>query len=135
MSEENNRPEPLAFACPHCGGPLHISEQPGSAVACEVGHRFSVDELVLEQARTSAQATWRAVRALEERARTSRWALAEPELYRITDPDRLRDQAERDEQTARSLRRYASALDLTVGLSSRADGGLGHSGTQGVDAD
>ena len=102
----------LAFACPHCGGPLHVVED--RDVECEHEHRFTVGEVVLEQTRTSAQAAWLAVKALRERAAASRWAASDPALYGLGDPERLEASAAQDEETARLLQVQAQMLDLTL---------------------
>lgn len=102
----------LMFACPHCGGPLHRVD---SSVECEAGHKFSVVQVGLEQARKSARAAWEAVRALEERASWARWVNSDPDLYRLAgDPQTLEDSAVRDDEMAGQLRRYAEALDKTL---------------------
>jgi hypothetical protein len=100
------------FACPHCGGPLHRVD---SSVECEAGHKFSVVQVGLEQARKSARAAWEAVRALEERANWARWVSSDPDLYGLAgDPQTLEDSAVRDDEMAGQLRRYAEALDKTL---------------------
>jgi len=104
--------EHLDFACPHCGGPLHLTAE--LVVECEEKHRFEVAEVLLEQARTSSRATWQAVRALQERARTSRWAAQDPELYGLGDAKSLEASALADEETARILELQAQSLDLTL---------------------
>src|SRR3954451_624735 len=85
----------LMFACPHCGGPLHRVD---SSVECEAGHKFSVVQVGLEQARKSARAAWEAVRALEERASWARWVNSDPDLYRLPrGPQKLQKPAGRGE--------------------------------------
>src|SRR4051795_4986888 len=80
MSANPDQGGELMFACPHCGGPLHRVD---SSVECEAGHKFSVVQVGLEQARKSAMAAWEAVRALEERASWARWVNSDPDLYRL----------------------------------------------------
>jgi uncharacterized Zn finger protein (UPF0148 family) len=103
---------PLPFACPHCGGPLHVTED--GDVECKHKHRFTVSEVMQEQTRTSSQATWLAVKALKERAETSRWAARDPELYGLGDVETLEASAAEDERTAEVLQKQAQALDLTL---------------------
>ena len=110
MTDEQ-RSDGLAFACPHCGGPLKVAEQ---ELECKRGHRFSVSEVVLEQTRNSSRAAWLAVKALRERAETSRWAAREAQLYGPADSRRMERQAEHDEQTADLLQAQAVMLDLTL---------------------
>lgn len=107
----------LTFACPHCGGPLHVTDDGG--VACEERHRFTVAEVSLEQSRVTAKAAWHAVRTLEERAQAARWAQRDPDLYDVGDHDSLERQARADEDLAGILRRHAQALDLTLWRLSR----------------
>lgn len=114
---------PLTFACPHCGGPLQVVED--GDVECRREHRFSVGEVLLEQARTSSQAIWLAVNALRERAQTSRYAARDPDLYRLGDADELESSAAADERTAELLQQQAQALDLTTWRISRATEGDG----------
>jgi uncharacterized Zn finger protein (UPF0148 family) len=115
--------EVLTFACPHCGGPLHVVADGG--VECKHEHRFTVGEVLLEQARTSSQATWLAVKALKERAETSRWAARDPELYGLGDARTLEESAAEDERTARELQKQGHALDLTLWRISQATDGDG----------
>src|SRR3954470_21094326 len=75
MSANPDQGGGLMFACPHCGGPLHRVD---SSVECEAGHKLSVVQVGLEQARKSARAAWEAVRALEERANWARWVSSDP---------------------------------------------------------
>ena len=113
MSANPDQGGGLMFACPHCGGPLHRVD---SSVECEAGHKFSVVQVGLEQARKSARAAWEAVRALEERASWARWVNSDPDLYRFAgDPQAVADSASRDDELAGQLRRYAEALDKTLG--------------------
>jgi hypothetical protein len=102
----------LLCACPHCGGPLRVTPE---VAECEVGHRFTPVQVQLEQARASARAVWQAVRALEERAMISRSMAADPDLYRFEDPQVLEESSRSDEEVATVLRRYAEAIDRTVG--------------------
>lgn len=104
----------LAFACPHCGGPLHVVADRDGVVECAERHRFKVADVLLEQARTSSRAAWQAVRALQERAETSRWASRDPDLFGIGDAASLEASALADEETARVLQQQAQALDMTL---------------------
>jgi uncharacterized Zn finger protein (UPF0148 family) len=114
---------PLAFACPHCGGPLHAAVD--GTVECKHKHRFTVSEVMQEQTRTSSQATWLAVKALRERAQTSRWAARDPELYGLGDAQQLEESAAEDEKHADVLQKQAQALDLTLWRISRQAEGDG----------
>jgi hypothetical protein len=128
----------VAFACPHCGGPVHVLA--GDVVECETKHRFTLVEVVLEQSRSAARAAWAAVRALEERAQASRWALRDPDLYGLGDRTSLEESAANDDDFAEELRQYARRLDTAVGSMTPdteeqpdPDPAAGPSGTASVD--
>jgi two-component system chemotaxis response regulator CheB len=58
------------FTCPECGGPLyHAGEHAADGYDCLVGHRWSPESLLEEQASTVERAMWLAVRSLDERRR------------------------------------------------------------------
>jgi two-component system chemotaxis response regulator CheB len=57
------------IVCPHCAAHLTYTEVAGyHRFRCHVGHAFSMESLVREQAETVERAMWAAVRALEESA-------------------------------------------------------------------
>lgn len=61
--------EVSAFSCPDCGGVLwRIEEGDFVRFRCRVGHGWTADALVAEQADQVDDALWAALRALEERA-------------------------------------------------------------------
>jgi two-component system chemotaxis response regulator CheB len=58
------------FTCPECGGPLyHAGEHAAGRYDCLVGHRWSPESLLEEQAGGVERATWLAIRSLDERRR------------------------------------------------------------------
>ena len=58
------------FTCPECGGPLyHAREHAADSYDCLVGHRWSPESLLEEQAATVERAMWLAIRSLDERRR------------------------------------------------------------------
>jgi two-component system chemotaxis response regulator CheB len=73
---------PSAFGCPDCGGVL-FELHDGQMVhfRCRVGHAWSPDSLLSEQAHSLEDALWTALRALEENAALSR-RLAERSAHR-----------------------------------------------------
>lgn len=115
----NDAEQQLTFVCPHCGGPLHAVG--AGDVECKHEHRFTLAEVVLEQARASSQATWQAVKALRQRAQAQRWAAEDPELYGIGDAAQLESSAAADEEAADLLQTQAQALDLTLWSLGRPD--------------
>lgn len=61
------------FTCPDCGGVLwELSQGNILRYRCHIGHAYSSDSLLLEQADSVEIALWSSVRALEEKAALSR---------------------------------------------------------------
>ncbi len=64
--------EPTQLTCPECGGPItQISGKNGETLTryrCEIGHAFTQDAFLDEQAHTLEQALWIAFRTLKERS-------------------------------------------------------------------
>jgi two-component system chemotaxis response regulator CheB len=60
---------PTRFTCPDCGGVLY-EQTPGSLTRyqCSVGHAYSHESLLSEQAHKVEQALWTAIRSLDDRA-------------------------------------------------------------------
>lgn len=73
--EQGEHPEnsPSMLTCPGCGGVMWEVDN-GNLIRfrCHVGHSYSIDSLLSEQANTVEIALWSAVRALEEKAALSR---------------------------------------------------------------
>lgn len=81
-------------ACPTCNGPLSAE---GRAWVCEVGHAFTFPELEQGQAEAVVRSLWYALRALEDRAISSRFAIASMEKNDLDrQAERLRAQSEED---------------------------------------
>ncbi len=95
------------FTCPECGGVIwELREGPVLTYRCHVGHVYSIDSFLTEQASQLEAALWTAVRALEERAsllkRMSNMAEARGNAYLLR---RLQGQSEEIEESASVIRR------------------------------
>ena len=100
------------FTCPECGGPLyHARERAADSYDCLVGHRWSPESLLEEQASTVERAMWLAIRSLDERRRLTE-RLAESARSRGYAISAVRFQAAAEEATlaADALRDATSKL-------------------------
>jgi two-component system chemotaxis response regulator CheB len=98
---------PSILTCPDCGGVLWEIKEGGQVrYRCHVGHIYSMNSMLEEQARAIESALWSATRALRERAFLMRRLAS---LADKTGSEKLKkrytDQAEEMEQDSNLLRR------------------------------
>lgn len=94
------------LTCPDCGGVLWELED-GNLIRfrCHVGHAYSIESLLAEQATGVEQALWTAVRALEEKAALARRMAAQAsQQQRLHSESRFQQQAEEIHQQASLIR-------------------------------
>jgi two-component system chemotaxis response regulator CheB len=108
--------EPLGaasgFVCPDCSGALFtIAEVPVLRFRCRIGHAWTADGLVAQQALTVETALWTAVRTLQERA-----DLSERLAHRAVDDGRLVS-AEQFTLSAEDARAAARVLQELLSVS------------------
>jgi two-component system chemotaxis response regulator CheB len=118
--------DPATTVCPECGGVLSERPEAGMAVwECRVGHRYSPDSLVENQAVSIEAALWAAVRALEDRSGLlERMAdQFEPRGQRISARS-FRDRAKSAREQARTVREALERpAEMTLSMAARSEAG------------
>ncbi|MEV6300371.1 chemotaxis protein CheB [Actinoplanes sp. NPDC051861] len=100
---------PAGYGCPDCGGSLFLVEdRPLPRFRCRVGHAWSPESLLDEQAVTLESALWMALRSLEEKAALSRRMAAGRSLE--GGADRFKAMAEDAETAGDTIRRLIARL-------------------------
>ena len=93
---------PAGLVCPECQGPLwEIRDGKILRYQCLVGHRYSLESMVVAQREELETALWIALRVLEERINLQRRLAAQSSAGRRTFQARVKD----NEKHARVLRR------------------------------
>lgn len=94
------------LTCPECGGVMwELGHGEMVKYRCHVGHAFSTESLLNEQAETLEVALWSAIRSLEERAALlKRMAAQCHEHGSVFSEQRFSDQAKETEQNADVIR-------------------------------
>lgn len=105
--ERGERPgNPSTLTCPDCGGVLwELRDGDMIRFRCHVGHAYSSDSLMAEQADDVERALWSAVRALEEKAALARrMAYQAREKNRLMSANQFFERAQEAEQHAKLVR-------------------------------
>jgi two-component system, chemotaxis family, protein-glutamate methylesterase/glutaminase len=98
------------YGCPSCGGSLfQIEDRPVPRYRCRVGHAWSPESLLDEQAVALEGALWMALRALEEKSALSRRMAATRQRHTASG-DRFRDMADDAEAAGAAIRRLIAQL-------------------------
>jgi len=107
---------PAGYGCPSCGGSLFEIEQPNPVprYRCRVGHAWSPESLLDEQAIALEGALWMALRALEEKSALSRRMAVSGLRRESRTGSRFRDIAEEAETAGATIRRLIAQIGSTV---------------------
>jgi two-component system chemotaxis response regulator CheB len=104
---------PPVYGCPTCGGGLfELENWPEPRYRCRVGHAWSPESLIDEQAVATEGALWTALRALEEKSALSR-RLAEHHRLDRTRFTRMAEDAEGAGELIRGLLARIAAATTT----------------------
>jgi two-component system, chemotaxis family, protein-glutamate methylesterase/glutaminase len=99
------------YGCPTCGGSLfQMSADPLPRYRCRVGHAWSPESLLEEQAVALEGALWMALRALEEKSALSRRMAASQHPGHASSGARFRDMAADAEAAGETIRRLIAQL-------------------------
>jgi two-component system, chemotaxis family, protein-glutamate methylesterase/glutaminase len=103
------------YGCPTCGGSLfQIVERPVPRYRCRVGHAWSPESLLEEQAIALEGALWMALRALEEKSALSRRMAKSQNPRHAASGARFLDLAEDAETAGATIRRLIGQLGSAV---------------------
>ena len=115
------------LTCPECSGALwEVKEQNLIQYRCRVGHVYSLESMLAEQARSVEAALWAGVVALEERAQLMRRVANRAgggQFSRVT--NRFNDEADHAEHQARLLREAVTEYASRDCVSPERFGGSG----------
>ncbi len=124
--ERGERPgEPSPLTCPDCGGVLwELRNDNLIRFRCHVGHAYSSDSLLAQQADSVETALWSAIRALEEKAALARrMAVQARQQNRFMSEAQFTARADEAEQHATLVRQVISQQQQNkVGNNGSSDG-------------
>ena len=103
------------YGCPACGGSLfQIDDRPVPRYRCRVGHAWSPESLLDEQALALEGALWMALRALEEKSALSRRMAHTQSPRHAASGARFLDLADDAEAAGQTIRRLIAQLGSTA---------------------
>ncbi|MEV7623692.1 chemotaxis protein CheB [Actinoplanes sp. NPDC089786] len=106
---------PSGYGCPSCGGALfQIDVDPTPRYRCRVGHAWSPESLLDEQAIALEGALWMALRALEEKSALSRRLAGRDQRRHGSSGDRFRRIAADAEAAGRTIRQLISQVGSSL---------------------
>jgi two-component system chemotaxis response regulator CheB len=112
---------PSGYGCPSCGGALfQITAKPLPRYRCRVGHAWSAESLLDEQAIALEGALWMALRALEEKSALSRRMAGSHDSRHTASGARFRDIAADADAAGETIRQLISQIGSTVASESPA---------------
>lgn len=110
------------YGCPTCGGSLfQIIADPLPRYRCRVGHAWSPESLLDEQAVALEGALWMALRALEEKSALSRRMASSQNPRHAATGARFRDMAADAEAAGEAIRRLIAQLGSTATAGGEVD--------------
>jgi two-component system chemotaxis response regulator CheB len=114
VTTEDLAVRPAGYGCPSCGGSLfQVEAEPIPRYRCRVGHAWSPESLLDQQAVTLESALWMALRALEEKSALSRRLATSQERHHQSSA-RFRDMAAEAAQASETIRALIARLGSTV---------------------
>jgi two-component system chemotaxis response regulator CheB len=110
ITTDELRMPPSGYGCPDCGGALfELGDTLLPRYRCRVGHAWSPDSLLDEQAQALESALWVALRALEEKSSLSR-RMADRQPPHTASSSRFRDMADDAAAAGVTIRRLIGRL-------------------------